>query len=184
MDTTNILFICGGAFDGLDKIIEKRTDKSAIGFDSPVQSKKNRDVGKLLSQVQPHDLLKFGIIPELVGRLPVITSLESLKKEDLVKILTQPQNALAKQYAALLEMDGVELEITADALEAVAQKALDRQIGARGLRAVMEKVMIGIMFQIPSDLTIRKVVITAESIDGAQPQIIRDPQNPRPQIGA
>jgi ATP-dependent Clp protease ATP-binding subunit ClpX len=184
MDTTNILFICGGAFDGLEKIIESRTDKSAIGFDAPVQSKKDRDVGKLLAQVQPHDLLKFGIIPELVGRLPVITSLESLKKEDLVKILTQPQNALAKQYAALLEMDGVELEITADALEAVAQKALDRQIGARGLRAVMEKVMIGIMFQIPSDLTIRKVVITAESIDGAQPQIIRDPQNPRPQIGA
>lgn len=184
MDTTNILFICGGAFDGLEKIIESRTDKSAIGFDAPVQSKKDRDVGKLLAQVQPHDLLKFGIIPELVGRLPVITSLESLKKEDLVKILTQPQNALAKQYAALLEMDGVELEITADALEAVAQKALDRQIGARGLRAVMEKVMIGIMFQIPSDLTIRKVVVTAESIDGGQPQIIRDSQNPRPQIGA
>ncbi len=184
MDTTNILFICGGAFDGLDKIIEKRTDKSAIGFDSPVQSKKNRDVGKLLSQVQPHDLLKFGIIPELVGRLPVITSLESLKREDLVKILTQPKNALAKQYAALLELDGVELEITHDALEAVAQKALDRQIGARGLRAVMEKVMTGIMFQIPSDLTIKKVIITAQSIEGAQPQIIRDEANPRAQIGA
>ena len=184
MDTTNILFICGGAFDGLEKIIESRTDKSAIGFDSPVQSKKNRDVGKLLAQVQPHDLLKFGIIPELVGRLPVITSLESLKKEDLVKILTQPKNALAKQYAALMELDGVELEITADALDAVAQKALDRQIGARGLRAVMEKVMTGIMFRIPSDLTIKKVIITAESIEGAQPQIIRDEANPRPQIGA
>ena len=184
MDTTNILFICGGAFDGLDKIIETRTDKSAIGFDAPVQSKKQRDVGKLLAQVQPHDLLKFGIIPELVGRLPVITSLESLKKEDLVKILTQPKNALAKQYAALLELDGVELEITREALEAVAQKALDRQIGARGLRAVMEKVMTGIMFRIPSDLTIKKVVITAESIEGAEPQIIRDAENPRPQIGA
>ena len=184
MDTTNILFICGGAFDGLEKIIESRTDKSAIGFDSPVQSKKDRDVGKLLAQVQPHDLLKFGIIPELVGRLPVITSLESLKKEDLVKILTQPRNALAKQYAALLELDGVELEITADALDAVAQKALDRQIGARGLRAVMEKVMMGIMFRIPSDLTIKKVIITADSIEGAEPQILRDPENPRVQIGA
>ncbi len=179
MDTTNILFICGGAFDGLDKIIEKRTDKSAIGFDAPVQSKRSRDVGKLLSQVQPHDLLKFGIIPELVGRLPVITSLESLKKEDLVQILTQPKNALAKQYAALLELDGVELEITQAALEAVAQKALDRQIGARGLRAVMEKVMTGIMYEIPSDLTIKKVIITAESIEGAQPEIIRDAENPR-----
>ena len=184
MDTTNILFICGGAFDGLDKIIEKRTDKSAIGFDSPVQSKKTRDVGKLLAQVQPHDLLKFGIIPELVGRLPVITSLESLTKEDLVRILTQPQNALAKQYAALLEMDGVELEITQAALEAVAQKALDRQIGARGLRAVMEKVMTDIMFRIPSDLAIKKVIIHAECVEGAQPQIIRDEANPRNQLGA
>ena len=184
MDTTNILFICGGAFDGLDKIIESRTDKSAIGFDAPVQSKKQRDVGKLLSQVQPHDLLKFGIIPELVGRLPVITSLESLKKEDLVAILTQPKNALAKQYAALLELDGVELEITQDALEAIAQKALDRQIGVRGLRAVMEKVMTGIMFQIPSDLTIKKVIITAQSLEDGQPQVIRDEQNPRPQLGA
>ena len=184
MDTTNILFICGGAFDGLDKIIETRTDKSAIGFDAPVQSKKDRDVGKLLAQVQPHDLLKFGIIPELVGRLPVITSLESLKKEDLVKILTQPKNALAKQYAALLELDGVELEITQEALEAVAQKALDRQIGARGLRAVMEKVMTGIMFRIPSDLTIKKVIITADCLEGAEPRVIRDEANPRAQLGA
>ena len=184
MDTTKILFICGGAFDGLDKIIETRTDKSAIGFDAPVQSKKDRDVGKLLAQVQPHDLLKFGIIPELVGRLPVITSLESLKKEDLVKILTQPKNALAKQYAALLELDGVELEITQEALEAVAQKALDRQIGARGLRAVMEKVMTGIMFRIPSDLTIKKVIITADCLEGAEPRVIRDEANPRAQLGA
>ena len=141
LDTTNILFICGGAFDGLDKIIETRTDKKAIGFDAPVQSKKDRDVGKLFAQVQPHDLLKFGIIPELVGRLPVITSLESLKKEDLVRILAEPKNALSKQYQKLLELDGVELEILPEALDAVAQKALDRQIGARGLRAVMEKIM-------------------------------------------
>ena len=179
LDTTNILFICGGAFDGLDKIIETRTDKKAIGFDSPVQSRKDRDVGKLFAQVQPHDLLKFGIIPELVGRLPVITSLESLKKEDLVQILTAPKNALSKQYQKLLELDGVELEITPEALEAVAQKALDRQIGARGLRAVMEKIMTKIMFAIPSDLAIRKVVITAECVDGAEPEIYRDAANPR-----
>ena len=179
LDTSNILFICGGAFDGLDKIIETRTDKKAIGFDSPVQSKKDRDVGKLFAQVQPHDLLKFGIIPELVGRLPVITSLESLKKEDLVRILREPKNALSKQYQKLLELDGVELEIQPAALEAVAQKALDRQIGARGLRAVMEKIMTKIMFTIPSDLSIRKVVITAECVEGAEPEIYRDAANPR-----
>ena len=179
LDTSNILFICGGAFDGLDKIIETRTDKKAIGFDSPVQSKKDRDVGKLFAQVQPHDLLKFGIIPELVGRLPVITSLESLKKEDLVRILREPKNALSKQYQKLLELDGVELEIQPAALEAVAQKALDRQIGARGLRAVMEKIMTKIMFTIPSDLSIRKVVITAECVEGAEPEIYRDATNPR-----
>ena len=183
IDTSNILFICGGAFDGLDKIIESRTDKSAIGFDAPVSSKKNRDVGKLLAQVQPHDLLKFGIIPELVGRLPVITSLESLKKEDLIRILTEPKNALVKQYTKLLELDNVELEITEDALEAVAQQAMDRQIGARGLRAVMEKVMTGIMFRIPSDLSIRKVTINAQCLQGGEPILVCDEANPRAQIG-
>ncbi len=179
VDTSNILFICGGAFDGLDKIIETRTDKSAIGFDAPVESKKKRDVGKLLAQVQPHDLLKFGIIPELVGRMPVITCLESLKKEDLVRILVEPRNALTKQYQKLLEMDDVELEIQPEALEAVAQKAIDRQIGARGLRAVMEKAMTRIMYEIPSDLTIRKVIITPECIDGGEPLIERTPDAPR-----
>ena len=183
MDTSNILFICGGAFDGLEKIIEQRTDKTSLGFGAPVESRKNRDVGKILSQVQPHDLLKFGIIPELVGRLPVITSMESLKKEDLVRILREPKNALVKQYTKLLELDHVELEITDEALESIAQKALDRQIGARGLRAVMEKVMTEIMFRIPSDLTIRKVIITADVIDGAKPEIIHDESNPRMKIG-
>ena len=183
MDTSNILFICGGAFDGLDKIIEQRTDKSALGFGAQVESRKNRDVGKIFAQVQPHDLLKFGIIPELVGRLPVITTMESLKKEDLVRILREPKNALVKQYTKLLELDHVELEIHDDALEAVAQKALDRQIGARGLRAVMEKVMTEIMFQIPSDLTIRKVIITADTIEGGAPIIVRDEANPRNPIG-
>ena len=182
LDTTNILFICGGAFDGLDKIIEKRTDKSAIGFDAPVSSRNKRDVGTLFSQVEPHDLLKFGIIPELVGRMPVITSLKSLTQEDLVKILVEPKNALSKQYQSLLAMDGVALEITDEALKVIAQKAIDRQIGARGLRAIMEKVMTQIMYLIPSDLTIKKVVITPESIEGADPTIIRDPSRPRAKL--
>ena len=184
VNTTNILFICGGAFDGLDKIIEARTDRSAIGFDAPVESKKKRDVGKLLAQVEPHDLLKFGIIPELVGRMPVITSLESLKKEDLVRILVEPKNALTRQYQKLLSLDNVELEILPEALDAVAQKAVDRQIGARGLRAVMEKIMTRIMFEIPSDLSIKKVIITPECVEGGAPTIIRDSVNPRLMAGA
>ena len=182
IDTTNILFICGGAFDGLDKIIEARTDRSAIGFDAPVESRKKRDVGKILAQVEPHDLLKFGIIPELVGRMPVITNLQSLTQQDLVRIMVEPKNALSKQYQALLEMDGVTLEITDEALQAVAQKALEREIGARGLRAIMEKIMTRIMYQIPSDLTIQKVVITPECVDGADALIQRDPSHPREKL--
>jgi len=182
IDTTNILFICGGAFDGLDKIIEKRTDKSAIGFDAPVQSKSKRDVGTLFSQVESHDLLKFGIIPELIGRMPVITTLQSLTQEDLVRILVEPKNALSKQYHSLLAMDGVALEITNDALKVIAQKAIDRQIGARGLRAIMEKVMTKIMFQIPSDLTIKKVIITPEAVEGGESIIQRDPARPREKL--
>ena len=184
IDTTNILFICGGAFDGLEKVIESRTDRSAIGFDAPVESRKKRDVGKLLSQVEPDDLMKFGIIPELVGRLPVLTTLQNLNKEDLVRVLVEPKNALVRQYQALFKMDNVELEIQPEALEAIAAKALDRQIGARGLRAVMEQSMLKIMYMIPSDLTIRKVIITPECISGGQPQILRDPKNPRAKIGA
>ena len=182
VDTSKILFICGGAFDGLDKIIESRTDKSAIGFDAPVESKKDRDIGKLFEQVQPHDLIKFGIIPELVGRMPVITSLQNLKKEDLIRILTEPKNALTKQYEALLAMDNVKLEFQSQALETIAQKAVDRQIGARGLRGVMEEIMTKIMFVIPSDLTIKKVVITPESIEGKQPKILRDKNKPREKL--
>ena len=182
VDTTNILFICGGAFDGLDKIIENRTDRSAIGFDSPVESKKKRDVGKLLAQVEPHDLLKFGIIPELVGRMPVITCLQSLGQEDLIRILSEPKNALTKQYQKLLEMDGVALEIQPEAMKVIAQKAIDRQIGARGLRAIMEKVMTQIMYRIPSDLSIKKVIITPECIEGAEATVIRDPAHPREKL--
>ena len=179
VDTTNILFICGGAFDGLDKIIESRTDRSAIGFDSPVESRKKRDLGKLFAQVEPDDLVKFGIIPELVGRMPVITTLKDLKKEDLMRILVEPKNALTKQYRRLLELDNVELEIQPSALEEIAQRAIDRQIGARGLRAIMEKIMTKIMYEIPSDLTIRKVIITPECAKGGEPLILRDPENPR-----
>ena len=183
VDTSKILFICGGAFDGLDKIIEARTDKSAIGFDAPVESKKHRDLGKIFAQVQPHDLLKFGIIPELVGRLPVITALEDLKSQDLIRILSEPKNALVKQYQSLLAMDNVELEIQPDALQEIAQKAIERQIGARGLRAVMEQIMTDVMFVIPSDLSIKKVVITAQCVNGGKPEMIRDLSNPRAPLG-
>ena len=179
VDTTNILFICGGAFDGLDKIIEARTDRSTIGFDAPVESRKKRDVGKLLAQVEPHDLMKFGIIPELIGRMPMIACLESLSQEDLVRIMVEPKNAIVRQYQKLLEMDGVALEITEDAMKAVAKKAIDRQIGARGLRAILEKIMTNIMFRIPSDLTIQKVIITPECVEGGEPTIQRDPAHPR-----
>ena len=183
IDTTNILFICGGAFDGLDKIIGKRTDRSSIGFDAPVASRKGQDVGQLFQLVQPHDLLKFGIIPELVGRLPVITSLNSLTKEDLVRILTEPKNALCKQYTKLLEYDGVQLSFETAALDAIAQQALDRQIGARGLRAIMERVMEKIMYDIPSDPSIQSVQITAACVRGeAEPIITRDPAKLRAPI--
>ena len=184
IDTTNILFICGGAFDGLDKIVEKRVDKSPMGFDAPVRSKQNRDVGKLLAQTEPDDLLKFGIIPELVGRLPVITCLKSLNKEDLIRVLVEPKNALAKQYKELLALDNVELEIQKSALDGIAQKAVDRKIGARGLRAIMEKIMTNIMYLIPSDLTIRKVIITPDCVQGSDPDIVRDPARPREKLGA
>ena len=183
VDTTNILFICGGAFDGLDKIIGKRTDRSAIGFDSPVESRKKRDVGKLLAQVESDDLLKFGIIPELVGRMPVITCLQNLSKEDLMRILVEPKNALSRQYKKLFELDHVELEIQDEALELIAQKAIDRQIGARGLRASMEQIMTRIMFRIPSDLSIQKVIITPECVMGGEPDVIRDEKHPREGLG-
>jgi len=184
VDTTNILFICGGAFDGLDKVVEKRTDKSPMGFDAPVRSKQNRDVGELLAKVEPDDLVKFGIIPELVGRMPVITCLQSLTKDDLVRILVEPKNALIKQYNKLLSLDNVELEIRKDALDAIAQKAVERKIGARGLRSIMESIMMKIMYRIPSDLSIRKVIITPESVIGDDPEIVRDNSRPREKLGS
>ena len=176
VNTKNILFICGGAFDGLEKIIEQRTDRKGIGFDAVVESKAERRTGQLLKEVQPHDLLKFGIIPELVGRLPVIAALDGLNREDLVRILTEPKNALVKQYQKLFSYDDVKLVFEPDALEAVADKAIERNIGARGLRAVMEGVLTPIMYDIPSDHTIEQVTITAGAVnDGAAPVILRDP---------
>ncbi|MGN0964363.1 MAG: ATP-dependent Clp protease ATP-binding subunit ClpX [Dysosmobacter sp.] len=176
VNTKNILFICGGAFDGLDKIIGRRVEEKSIGFDAPIASKKNKDVGQLFKQVQPHDLLKFGIIPELVGRLPVVASLNSLSREDLVRILTEPKNALVKQYQKLLEYDDVDLEFQPEALEAIADKAIARNIGARGLRAVMEGLLTQIMYDIPSDPTVEKAVITKECVEGTgEPELTRNP---------
>ena len=174
IDTSNILFICGGAFDGLEKIIENRLDRKSLGFGAEIASRKEKDVGEILSNVQSHDLLKFGIIPELIGRLPVVTTLDSLKRADLVRILTEPKNALVKQYQAMLGYDGVTLEFDQKALEAVADKAIDMDIGARGLRSIMEGIMTDIMFEAPSDDTIDKVIITADSVkNGSRPVIYR-----------
>ena len=172
VDTTNILFICGGAFDGLDKIIEKRTDKKTMGFGADITSSAERDVGQILSQVQQHDLLQFGIIPELIGRLPVVASLDSLGRDDLVRILTEPKNAMTKQYKALMGMDNVELEYEPEALEAIADKAIAMKIGARGLRSVMEGVMTDVMYTVPSDATASKIIITAQAVTaGASPVV-------------
>ncbi len=177
IDTSRILFICGGAFDGLDKIISKRATKSAMGFDVEVVSKKKQDVGQLFQKVQPNDLLKFGIIPELVGRLPVITALQSLTKEDMIRILTEPKNALCKQYKTLLGYDEVELEFQPEALDAIAQLALEREIGARGLRAILEGIMTQVMYEIPSDKDIVGVSITADAVTGGTaPTVVRKGQ--------
>ncbi len=175
VDTSSILFICGGAFDGLDKIIEKRMNKKTMGFGADIVSNTERDVGEIFENVQQHDLLKFGIIPELAGRLPVIASLDSLGRDDLVRILTEPKNSMTKQYKTLMSFDNVELEYEPEALEAIADKAIEMKIGARGLRSVMEGVMTDIMYTVPSDSTIKKVIITAASVRGESgPEIIRD----------
>ena len=186
INTKNILFICGGAFDGIEKIIEKRLDKKGIGFGAEIQGKKEKDISAVLKEIQPHDLLKFGIIPELVGRLPVITALQSLNQEQLVRILIEPKNALVKQYQKLLEYDNVALEFQPDALEAAAGKAIERGIGARGLRAVLEEVMTQVMYEVPSDPSIAKVTITASCVnDRVTPEILRDPERKaRPRLGA
>lgn len=169
INTANILFICGGAFDGVDKIIEKRTRTSSIGFGADIQSKHNKDVGKLFKEILPTDLLKFGLIPEFVGRLPIVVTLDSLDVGALVDILSKPKNALIKQYKKLVEMDNVELDFTPKALQAIAEKAIERKTGARGLRSIIEDVMTEIMFDIPSDERITKVVITEPTITKKDP---------------
>ncbi len=186
VDTKNILFICGGAFDGVEKIIESRVNQKTIGFGAEILSKSELEERNILSQIQPHDLLKFGIIPELIGRLPVITALSPLSREDLVRILTEPKNALVKQYQKLMEYDTVRLVFEPGSLEAVADKAIERGIGARGLRAVLEEVMDPIMYDVPSDATIVEVDITLKSVKGeGEPKIVRDAERPpRPRLGA
>ena len=177
VDTTNILFICGGAFDGLEKIIEQRLDKKSMGFGAEIRSKKEQNTGEIFEHVQQHDLLKFGIIPELIGRLPVLTSLKSLTREDLIRVLTEPKNALTKQYQAMLGYDHVDLVFEDDALAAIADKAIAMNIGARGLRSVMEKLMRDIMYTVPSDKSIRKVIVTKECVEqGGAPEIVRETQ--------
>ena len=181
IDTHNILFICGGAFEGIEKIIESRLDRKSMGFGAELKSKNDVDESKILREVQPHDILKFGIIPELVGRLPVITALDALTRDDLVKILTQPKNALVKQYQKLFSYDDAELTFEPKALEAIADKAIERNIGARGLRAVMEGLLTKVMYDIPSDPTITSVTITAACVnDGAEPLVERDPNKTKP----
>lgn len=173
IDTTNILFIVGGAFDGIEKIINRRTSSSAMGFGQEVKSKHGEDVGQTLKKVLPQDLTKFGLIPELVGRLPIVVTLEALDREALVRILKEPRNSLVRQYIRLFELDDVELEFKDDALEAIADIAIGRDTGARGLRSILEDVLREIMFETPSDPDIRKVIITRETIQSKLPEIIR-----------
>ena len=172
IDTTNILFICGGAFDGLEKIIESRMDKSSIGFNAEIKEKTDADVGEMFHKVLPQDLIKFGLIPEFVGRVPVVVALDSLDEEALVRILREPKNAIIRQYQALFSLDEVELEFTEDAVREVAKKSFERKTGARGLRSILESVMNEVMFEIPSDDTISKCIITKEAVDGTGKPVI------------
>ena len=176
IDTTNILFICGGAFDGLDKYILRRTDKSALGFGSALKDNSSEAEKALLRKVEPHDLVKFGLIPELVGRLPVITALSDLDKAALVRILTEPKNCLVSQYKKLFDLDKVDLEFTPEALDAIAEKTIARKTGARGLRSIMEDTLKNLMFEVPSDYTIEKITVTKDSVEnGAAPEIVHNP---------
>jgi len=175
IDTTNILFICGGAFDGIEKIISNRVGKRNLGFGATIESKKEEDISELLRQITPQDLLKFGLIPEFIGRLPVVAKLDKLDKKTLVKILTEPKNALVKQYKSLLSMDGVKLSFDNDAIEAIADKALERKTGARGLRSIIEETMTDIMFNIPSEADIKECVIKKDCVTGDKlPKIVRE----------
>lgn len=166
VDTTNILFIVGGAFDGLEKVIQDRTEKSGIGFSASVRNKSERGVGELFSEVEPEDLVKFGLIPELVGRLPVVATLEELQEDTLVQILTQPKNAIIKQFQKLFEMEDVELEVRPEALQAIARRALKRRTGARGLRSIVEQALLGTMYELPSQKNVKKVILDENAVAG------------------
>ncbi|ABN53940.1 MAG TPA: ATP-dependent Clp protease ATP-binding subunit ClpX [Hungateiclostridium thermocellum] len=172
IDTTNILFICGGAFDGIEKIIQNRIGKKSMGFGAKIESPKKANVGEILKNILPQDLLKFGLIPEFVGRLPVIVTLHSLDREALVKILTEPKNALVKQYQKLFEMDDVILEFEKEAIEAIADKAIERNTGARGLRAILEEIMLDVMYDIPSQENVEKCIITKDTVEKMVPPTV------------
>ncbi|MBP5252196.1 MAG: ATP-dependent Clp protease ATP-binding subunit ClpX, partial [Lachnospiraceae bacterium] len=174
IDTTNILFICGGAFDGLEQIIETRLNRKTIGFNTELASKNEKEIGEVFKKVEPQDLIKFGLIPEFVGRVPIAVSLEGLDKDALVKILKEPKNALVKQYKKLFEMDGVELDFEDAALESVADQAYERKTGARGLRSIMEKSMMNVMYDIPSDDSIKKCLVTKAAVEnGGNPEVVK-----------
>ncbi len=177
VDTTNILFIVGGAFDGLEKIIRDRSERSGIGFSASVHAKDERGVGELFAEVEPEDLIKFGLIPELVGRLPVVATLEELQEDTLVRILTEPRNAVVKQFQKLFEMEDVELEVTPDALTAIARRAIKRRTGARGLRSIIEQALLGTMYELPSRQDINRVVLDADAVEGrTAPTLITGPR--------
>ena len=178
IDTTNILFICGGAFDGLEKIVENRLDKKSIGFNAEIKNKTETEIGVLFKQVQPEDLTKFGLIPEFVGRVPINVSLDPLDEEALVRVLTEPKNAIIKQYKTLFELDGVKLEFEDDAIWAIAHQAYSRKTGARGLRSILEHLMNDLMFTIPSDDSIEECVITKEAVEGSSAPLIVHRETP------
>ncbi|MBR6769785.1 MAG: ATP-dependent Clp protease ATP-binding subunit ClpX [Lachnospiraceae bacterium] len=182
IDTTNILFICGGAFDGLEKIVESRLDRSTIGFNATITSKSTKDVGALLREVSPQDLVKYGLIPEFIGRVPINVTLQGLDRDALVRILKEPRNALIKQYQKLFGLDGVKLYFEEDAIEAIADKAFERKTGARGLRSIMESVMMDVMYRIPSDDTIVECRITKEAVDGTSQPLLIHREVMRPSI--
>lgn len=176
IDTSNILFICGGAFDGLKSVIQRRTEAQTLGFNSVIKSKDELDNTEWMKEVTPHDLVKFGLIPELVGRLPVITALSDLDKAALMRILTEPKNCLVSQYKKLFDLDKVDLEFTPEALDAIAEKTIARKTGARGLRSIMEDTLKNLMFEVPSDYTIEKITVTKDSVEnGAAPEIVHNP---------
>ena len=173
VNTRNILFICGGAFDGIEKAIEARQNTKSIGFGAEIEIRKERNIGEIIKDVMPEDFVKFGLIPEFIGRVPIVVTLDGLDEEALIRILKEPKNALTRQYHKLIELDGVELEFQEEALEAVARKSLERRTGARGLRSIMEKSLMDLMYRTPSDKTIQKCILTKDAVEGtAEPEVI------------